>query len=254
MEYGTGAIMAVPAHDERDYAFARAFGLPIRRVIEGAPAETGDDDGLPYTGDGPLVSSHPDFDGMGNREALRRDRGVARPRRQGPRVGQLPPARLAGLQAALLGHADPDRLLRALRHGAGARRAAARASCPTSRTTRPEGRSPLAAAEDWVQTQLPGVRRSGAARDGHDGHVRGLLLVLPALLRRAQRPGGVGSGGAARVDARRSVHRRSRARDPAPHVRALLHQGARGPRPPRLPGAVQRAVHAGHGHQGRLRR
>ena len=29
MEYGTGAIMAVPAHDERDYAFARAFGLPI---------------------------------------------------------------------------------------------------------------------------------------------------------------------------------------------------------------------------------
>src|SRR5271157_3919060 len=33
MEYGTGAIMAVPAHDERDYAFARAFQLPIRRVI-----------------------------------------------------------------------------------------------------------------------------------------------------------------------------------------------------------------------------
>ncbi len=36
MEYGTGAIMAVPAHDERDYAFARAQGLPIRRVIAGA--------------------------------------------------------------------------------------------------------------------------------------------------------------------------------------------------------------------------
>ncbi len=35
MEYGTGAIMAVPAHDERDYDFARTFGLPIRRVIEG---------------------------------------------------------------------------------------------------------------------------------------------------------------------------------------------------------------------------
>ncbi len=40
MEYGTGAIMAVPAHDERDYAFARAFGLPIRRVIA-ANAEDG---------------------------------------------------------------------------------------------------------------------------------------------------------------------------------------------------------------------
>src|SRR5207248_785408 len=34
MEYGTGAIMGVPAHDERDFEFAHAFGLPIRRVIE----------------------------------------------------------------------------------------------------------------------------------------------------------------------------------------------------------------------------
>src|SRR5690606_7499409 len=33
--YGTGAIMAVPAHDERDFAFAKAFGLPIREVLEG---------------------------------------------------------------------------------------------------------------------------------------------------------------------------------------------------------------------------
>ena len=35
MEYGTGAIMAVPAHDARDFAFAQAYALPIRRVIEG---------------------------------------------------------------------------------------------------------------------------------------------------------------------------------------------------------------------------
>ena len=37
MEYGTGAIMAVPAHDQRDYDFAKAFGLPIRQVV--APAD-----------------------------------------------------------------------------------------------------------------------------------------------------------------------------------------------------------------------
>jgi leucyl-tRNA synthetase len=64
MEYGTGAIMAVPAHDERDHAFAEAFGLPIRRVIENPDG----DEQLPYTGDGPMVNSG-EFDGMNNREA-----------------------------------------------------------------------------------------------------------------------------------------------------------------------------------------
>jgi leucyl-tRNA synthetase len=61
MEYGTGAIMAVPAHDERDYAFAKAFDLPIRRVIGGGEE-------LPYTGDGPMMNSG-EFDGLNNRRA-----------------------------------------------------------------------------------------------------------------------------------------------------------------------------------------
>ena len=70
MDYGTGAVMAVPAHDDRDYAFAKAFDLPIRRVIEGRDEEDGDldADGLPWTGDGPMVDSGR-FDGMNNREA-----------------------------------------------------------------------------------------------------------------------------------------------------------------------------------------
>jgi leucyl-tRNA synthetase len=50
--YGTGAIMAVPAHDERDHAFARAFGLPIREVVRG-----GDVAREAFTGDGEAVSS-----------------------------------------------------------------------------------------------------------------------------------------------------------------------------------------------------
>src|SRR3982750_4079928 len=50
MEYGAGAIMAVPAHDQRDFDFAKNFDLPIRRVID-----CGDE--LPCTGDGPMVNS-----------------------------------------------------------------------------------------------------------------------------------------------------------------------------------------------------
>jgi leucyl-tRNA synthetase len=162
MEYGTGAIMAVPAHDERDHAFARAFDLPIRQVI--APADTdadapgqdgaGAEDGLPYTGSGVLVSSHPDFDGMGNRDALGaivawldregkghasvnyrlRDWLVSRQRYWGcpipivycERCGMVP---------------VPDEQLPV--------------ELPDIDDYTPKGRSPLAAAEDWVNTRCP---------------------------------------------------------------------------------------------------
>lgn len=55
--YGTGAVMAVPAHDARDFAFAKAFGLPIREVVSGG--ETDEDGSLTeaYTGEGMLVNS-----------------------------------------------------------------------------------------------------------------------------------------------------------------------------------------------------
>jgi len=52
MGYGTGAIMAVPAHDERDYAFAKKFGIDIIEVIKGGNMEEG-----AYTGDGEMVNS-----------------------------------------------------------------------------------------------------------------------------------------------------------------------------------------------------
>ncbi|MCB0869786.1 MAG: leucine--tRNA ligase [Solirubrobacterales bacterium] len=68
MDYGTGAIMAVPGHDERDFEFARVFDLPVKRVIEGEPEEGGDANGLPFSGDGPMTGSGR-FDGMNNREA-----------------------------------------------------------------------------------------------------------------------------------------------------------------------------------------
>ena len=52
MGYGTGAIMAVPAHDERDYAFAKKFGIDIIEVIKGGNIEE-----AAYTGDGEMINS-----------------------------------------------------------------------------------------------------------------------------------------------------------------------------------------------------
>ncbi|PRR72432.1 leucine--tRNA ligase [Clostridium thermopalmarium] len=59
--YGTGCVMAVPAHDERDFAFATKYNLPIIRVVDGG-------DSLPYTGYGPLVNSG-EFDGLSGDKA-----------------------------------------------------------------------------------------------------------------------------------------------------------------------------------------
>ncbi len=159
MEYGTGAIMAVPGHDERDYAFARAYDLPIRRVIEEAPDDDGGDthawEGeLPYTGDGPLVGSHPDFDGMHNRDALTaivawldregkghasvnyrlRDWLVSRQRYWGCPIPILY-CEDCGMQPV------PVEQLPVI--------------LPDVEDYAPHGRSPLAGAEEWVATECP---------------------------------------------------------------------------------------------------
>jgi len=67
-DYGTGAIMAVPAHDQRDLDFARAHGLPVRVVVDTGqpdPAVTG----IATAGDGKLINSGP-LDGLGKAAAI----------------------------------------------------------------------------------------------------------------------------------------------------------------------------------------
>jgi leucyl-tRNA synthetase len=165
MEYGTGAIMAVPAHDERDHAFARAYELPIRQVIE--PAEPDGGEALPdiqeqaYTGDGRLVNSNPEFDGMPNREAISaivawldregkghasvnyrlRDWLVSRQRYWGCPIPILYCERCGIVPV-------PDEELPV--------------ELPDIDDYMPKGRSPLAAADAWVSTICPSC--SGPAR------------------------------------------------------------------------------------------
>lgn len=69
MEYGTGAVMAVPAHDERDFLFAKKYKLPIKVVIK--PLDNSLEEPLTqaYTGDGVLVNSE-NFSGLTNQEAI----------------------------------------------------------------------------------------------------------------------------------------------------------------------------------------
>ncbi|MFC5712853.1 leucine--tRNA ligase [Thalassorhabdus alkalitolerans] len=65
VSYGSGAIMAVPAHDERDYEFAKQFDLPIKEVVEGGNIEE-----EAYTEDGPHVNSG-FLNGLGKEEAIK---------------------------------------------------------------------------------------------------------------------------------------------------------------------------------------
>lgn len=81
IEYGTGAIMAVPAHDERDYAFATKFNLAIIPVIK--PEDNDLPAGAAFTGEGVMINSGP-YDGMPSLECLRKittdleERGLAK--------------------------------------------------------------------------------------------------------------------------------------------------------------------------------
>ncbi|WP_354697613.1 Leucine--tRNA ligase [Paraconexibacter sp. AEG42_29] len=154
MEYGTGAVMAVPGHDQRDYDFAKTFDLPVKRVVEGVPDEGGDEDGLPYTGPGVLVNSHPDFDGLDKTAALEaivrwldregkgnsstnyrlRDWLLSRQRYWGC------PIPIIHCEACGTVPVPEDQLPVIL---------------PDVEDYKPKGRSPLAAATDWVNVPCP---------------------------------------------------------------------------------------------------
>ncbi len=145
MEYGTGAIMAVPAHDERDHEFAVKHGLEIRRVVDGGE--------LPYAGDGPLVDSGP-FTGRPNREALAEIiEWLGAEGRGEPAVNYrlrdwlLSRQRYWGCPIPVV-HCPTDGIVAVPDDQLPV-------ELPDVEDYAPKGRSPLAAAEEWVNTTCP---------------------------------------------------------------------------------------------------
>ena len=154
MEYGTGAIMAVPGHDERDFEFAQAFGLEIRQVVEpadGSPVE------LPYVDkSGVARSVHSgQFSGLATPDAIR---------------AIVEWLGSEGLGKATVGYRLRDWLLSRQRYWGAPIPIVHCQTCglvpvpddqlpvllPEVQDFKPKGRSPLAAAEDWVRTTCPG--------------------------------------------------------------------------------------------------
>jgi leucyl-tRNA synthetase len=154
MEYGTGAIMAVPAHDDRDFAFAKAFDLPVRQVVKPADGEVDPDQPYVEHTQGEVLVNSGEFDGLTSPEAIEkitawlqsnglgepainyrlRDWLVSRQRYWGA------PIPFIHCEKCGLVPVPEDQLPVLL---------------PDIEDYAPKGRSPLAAAEEWVNTECP---------------------------------------------------------------------------------------------------
>jgi leucyl-tRNA synthetase len=168
LDYGTGAIMAVPAHDERDYAFAKRFDLPIRTVVAPAGNAPAPDGAFSKHSENEVVVDSAQFSGLSSPEAKGaivewlagrglakptvsyrlRDWGFSRQRYWGcpipiihcPACGEVP---------------VPDEDLPVV--------------LPEIEDYKPKGKAPLESAEDWIRVECPrcggGGRREADTMD-----------------------------------------------------------------------------------------
>ena len=188
MDYGTGAIMSVPAHDERDYEFAKKYKLEIRLVIlpqSSDPEETMVEPPLPFTTmDGILVNSG-EFSGLSCEEAIEKmsaraeekgfgkatvtfrlkDWGISRQRYWGTPIPMV--------------YCEKDGVVPVAEKDLAGDFAG-------QRTDHAGGRIAVDECAGVSEYDLSEVWRPGAARDRHDGYVRRFVVVLLSLRRRAQ--------------------------------------------------------------------
>ncbi len=227
MDYGTGAIMSVPAHDERDYEFAKKYKLEIRLVVlpvSNDPEETMAEPALPFTAhdEGMLINSG-QFSGLECADAIQKmsafaekngfgkatvtyrlkDWGISRQRYWGTPIPML--------------YCEKDGIVPVPEKDlasdfAGKCRYRSRPGIPAQQFARVR------------QREVSQVRRAGAPRNRHHGHLRRFVLVFLSLHRRAQRPRSVRFENRAVLVSHRPVHRRRRARHPSPYLLALLDQ------------------------------
>ena len=131
MDYGTGAVMAVPAHDQRDFEFAKKYSLPIKFVITPDADNPLIEEQMKeaFIGEGYLVNSG-DFNGAPNIEAKKAITRKLKEKDLGDYSVHVPASRLADLPPKILGHTDSCCLLQNMWHGAGSR---VGPSCASSR-------------------------------------------------------------------------------------------------------------------------
>jgi leucyl-tRNA synthetase len=154
MEYGTGAIMAVPAHDERDHQFATRYGLPIRTVVKPADGDVPEEGAYSAHSQNEVLVNSDGFDGLPAPEAKKAIVQWLAERGEGePTVGYrlrdwlLSRQRYWGCPIPIVycercgTVAVPDDQLPV--------------ELPEVEEYLPKGRSPLAAAEDWVNVDCP---------------------------------------------------------------------------------------------------
>ena len=187
MSYGTGAIMAVPAHDERDFAFARKYGLKVIPVIQ-PPGMVPDGDALPeaHVGEGVMINSA-QFNGT----LATNEKGMKNPAIKA--VTEWLEQQGTGKRA--VNYRYRDWLISRQRYwGAPIPMVYCETDgwnpvpeeqlpvrLPDDVEWKPTGEIAAQAAPQLEEHDVPGVRQTGAARDRHHGHVHVLVLVSPAL-------------------------------------------------------------------------